>query len=83
MLISEIFANSQTLIERAVILSHGDRLQVPIAKLSESHSQVFARAATFEQAERNEIIGKIPGRTDLPLTATGEPELSTRIFILG
>ena len=43
-------------IERAVILSHGDELQVPIAELNASHSRVFAIASTFEQAERNVII---------------------------
>ena len=56
-------------IERAVILSHGDELQVPIAELNASHSRVFAPAPTFEQAERNVIIdalkaasGQISGR---------------------
>jgi formate hydrogenlyase transcriptional activator len=56
-------------IERAVILSHGDELQVPIAELSASHSRIFAPASTFEQAERNAIIdalktaaGQISGR---------------------
>jgi formate hydrogenlyase transcriptional activator len=43
-------------IERAVILSQGDELQVPIAELNASHSCVFAPASTFEQAERNVII---------------------------
>jgi formate hydrogenlyase transcriptional activator len=43
-------------IERAVILSHGDELQVPIAELNASHSRVFAPASTFEQAERAVII---------------------------
>jgi formate hydrogenlyase transcriptional activator len=56
-------------IERAVILSHGEELQVPIAELNPSHSRVFAPASTFEQAERNVIIdalraasGQISGR---------------------
>lgn len=43
-------------IERAVILSQGDELQVPIAELNASHSRVFATASTFEQAARNVII---------------------------
>jgi formate hydrogenlyase transcriptional activator len=56
-------------IERAVILSRGDELQVPIAELNASQSRVFATASTFEQAERNVIIdalksasGQISGR---------------------
>jgi formate hydrogenlyase transcriptional activator len=56
-------------IERAVILSHGNELQVPIAELKASPSRVFAPASTFEQAERNVIIdalraasGQISGR---------------------
>lgn len=56
-------------IERAVILSQGDELQVPIAELNASHSRVFATASTFEQAERNAIVdalkaasGQISGR---------------------
>jgi formate hydrogenlyase transcriptional activator len=43
-------------IERAVILSQGDELQVPIAELNASHARVFATASTFEQAERAVII---------------------------
>jgi formate hydrogenlyase transcriptional activator len=43
-------------IERAVILSDGDELQVPIAELQASHSRVFAAVSTFEQAERSVII---------------------------
>ena len=43
-------------IERAVILSQGDELQVPIAGLNASHSRVFATASAFEQAERNVIV---------------------------
>jgi formate hydrogenlyase transcriptional activator len=57
------------LIERAVILSHGDELQVPIAELNASRSHIFSQASTFEQAERNVIIqalktasGQISGR---------------------
>jgi formate hydrogenlyase transcriptional activator len=56
-------------IERAVILSHGSELQMPIAELSASHSRVFAPASSFAQAERNAIIdalkaasGQISGR---------------------
>ena len=56
-------------IERAVILSLGDELQVPITELSASHSPGFATASTFEQAERAVIIdalksacGQISGR---------------------
>ena len=56
-------------IERAVILSQGEELQVPIAELYASHTRVFVPAATFEQAERNVIIdalksasGQISGR---------------------
>ena len=56
-------------IERAVILSQGEELQVPVAELAASHSRVFASASTFEQAERNVIIdalkaasGQISGR---------------------
>jgi formate hydrogenlyase transcriptional activator len=56
-------------IERAVILSHGSELQMPIAGLSSSHSRVFAPASSFAQAERNVIIdalkaasGQISGR---------------------
>jgi formate hydrogenlyase transcriptional activator len=43
-------------IERAVILSQGDELQVPIAELNPSHARGIAPASTFEQAERNVII---------------------------
>jgi formate hydrogenlyase transcriptional activator len=56
-------------IERGVILSHGNELQVPIAELNASHSRLFVPASTFEQAERNVIInalraasGQISGR---------------------
>jgi formate hydrogenlyase transcriptional activator len=43
-------------IERAVILSPGDELQVPIAELNASHTRGFAPASIFEQAERAVII---------------------------
>jgi formate hydrogenlyase transcriptional activator len=56
-------------IERAVIRSQGDELQVPIAELNASHARCFAPAPTFEQAERQVITdalrsasGKIAGR---------------------
>src|SRR4030095_8498177 len=56
-------------IERAVILSQGDELQVPLAELNASHARGFAPASTFEQAERAAIInalksasGQISGR---------------------
>jgi formate hydrogenlyase transcriptional activator len=56
-------------IERAVILSHGAELQVPIAELNASHARLFAPASTFEQAERTVIVdalraasGQISGR---------------------
>ena len=56
-------------IERTVILSQGDELQVPIAELNTSCSREFATAPTFEQAERTTIIdalksasGQISGR---------------------
>src|SRR5215471_10256111 len=56
-------------IERAVILSHGNELQVSTAELKASQSRVFAPASTFEQAERKVIIdalraasGQISGR---------------------
>jgi formate hydrogenlyase transcriptional activator len=43
-------------IERAVILSPGDELQVPIAELNASHTRGVAPACKFEQAERAVII---------------------------
>ena len=43
-------------IERAVILSQGDELQVPIAELNASHGRGLAPASTFQQAERQVII---------------------------
>jgi len=45
------------LIERAVILSCGEELEVPIAELLVPHSRrVFAPVCTFQEAERNIII---------------------------
>jgi formate hydrogenlyase transcriptional activator len=57
-------------IERAVILSHGDELAVPVAELQAAYScAVSAPASTFFQAERKVIIdalkaasGKIAGK---------------------
>ena len=57
-------------IERAVILSHGDELEVPVAELQASHSRgVSLSSSTFHDAERNVIIealkaasGQISGR---------------------
>jgi len=43
-------------IERAVILSPGDELQVPISELNDSHRRSSVPPSTFEQAERNVII---------------------------
>ena len=43
-------------IERSVILSQGDELQVAIAELDASHRCGIASGFTFEQAERNVII---------------------------
>jgi formate hydrogenlyase transcriptional activator len=52
-------------IERAVILSQGEELQVPIAELKTSDSHGIVLAATFEQAERNVI-------TDALKSASGQ-----------
>jgi formate hydrogenlyase transcriptional activator len=57
-------------IERAVILSHGEQLEVPVAELEASYScSVAAPASTFHQAERNVIVdalkaasGQVSGR---------------------
>src|SRR3984893_9183859 len=43
-------------IERAVILSHGDELQAPVAELNAPQARGFAPSSTFEQAERAVII---------------------------
>jgi formate hydrogenlyase transcriptional activator len=44
-------------IERAVILSHGEQLEVPVSELEDSYSNNgFVPASTFHQAERNVII---------------------------
>jgi formate hydrogenlyase transcriptional activator len=56
-------------IERAVILSQGDELQLPVAELNASRSRGIVPAPTFEQAERAAIVdalraasGQISGR---------------------
>jgi len=56
-------------IERAVILSQGEQLEVPVAELESSHSSSVVPASTFHEAERNVIIdalkaasGQISGR---------------------
>jgi len=57
-------------IERAVILSQGEQLEVPVAELENSHSfSVAVPASSFHEAERNVIIdalnaasGQISGR---------------------
>ena len=43
-------------IERAVILSQGEELEVPIKELKASHSRQIAPVPTFENAERAAII---------------------------
>lgn len=59
----------ENFIERCVILTPGDELQVPIAELNASRTRGFAPASTFEQAERAVIMdalksasGQISGR---------------------
>jgi formate hydrogenlyase transcriptional activator len=44
-------------IERAVILSHGEELEAPIAEFQASHScNASSPASTFHEAERNVIL---------------------------
>jgi formate hydrogenlyase transcriptional activator len=43
-------------IERAVILSRGAELEIPIAELGSTQSREFVHASTFHQAERDVII---------------------------
>ena len=43
-------------IERAVILSNGAELEVPLAELKPSHMPEMTSGSTFQQAERNVII---------------------------
>jgi DNA-binding NtrC family response regulator len=43
-------------IERAVILSQGEKLEAPMAELKASHSRQIASISTFENAERAAII---------------------------
>jgi formate hydrogenlyase transcriptional activator len=47
-------------IERAVILSHGEELEVPIAEFQTSHScNASSPGSTFHEAERNVILGAL------------------------
>lgn len=47
-------------IERAVILSHGEELEVPIAELQISHSHnAFSPVSTFHEAERKVILAAL------------------------
>jgi formate hydrogenlyase transcriptional activator len=60
----------ENFIERCVILTQGDTLQIPEAEIKKSASRnVVAGSATFEQAERQVIVdalkaasGKIAGK---------------------
>jgi formate hydrogenlyase transcriptional activator len=59
----------ENFIERAVILSRGDELNVPIAELKKSSARNAAPVSTFQEAERRVIIealkaaaGRISGR---------------------
>jgi formate hydrogenlyase transcriptional activator len=59
----------ENFIERAVILTQGDELNVPIAELKKSAVRNAARVSTFQEAERQAIIealkaasGRISGR---------------------
>ena len=59
----------ENFIERAVILSQGEELKVPLAELKNAQTQNGSSATTFEQAERATIIdalkaasGQISGR---------------------
>jgi formate hydrogenlyase transcriptional activator len=49
----------ENFIERAVILSQGEELRVPIAELKSAPMQTVSSGATFEQAERIAIIGAL------------------------
>jgi formate hydrogenlyase transcriptional activator len=56
-------------VERAVVLSQGEELQVPTGELKASYSSETTSISTFEQAERNVIMdalksasGRIAGR---------------------
>jgi formate hydrogenlyase transcriptional activator len=46
----------ENFIERAVILSHGQELNVPMSELRSASSRSAAPVSTFQQAERNAII---------------------------
>jgi formate hydrogenlyase transcriptional activator len=59
----------ENFIERAVILSKGDELNIPIAELNKAASRITRPPSTFQQAERDAIIdalkatsGKLSGR---------------------
>jgi formate hydrogenlyase transcriptional activator len=59
----------ENFVERAVILSQGEELKVPLAELKTTQTQVSSAATTFEEAERKTIIdalkdasGQISGR---------------------
>lgn len=49
----------ENFIERAVILSQGEELKVPIAELKSAPMHTVSSGATFEQAERIAIIGAL------------------------
>jgi formate hydrogenlyase transcriptional activator len=44
----------ENLIERAVILSQGEELKIPISELKNVQTQANSSATTFEEAERNQ-----------------------------
>jgi len=59
----------ENFIERAVILSQGEELKVPLTELKNTQTQAGTTATTFEQVERKAIIdalkeasGQISGR---------------------
>ena len=52
----------ENFIERCVILTQGDELNVPRAELNRSAGRtVIAAASTFEQAERQAILDALKG----------------------
>jgi formate hydrogenlyase transcriptional activator len=59
----------ENFIERAVILSHGDELNVPMSELKRASTRGTGPVSTFEQTERNAILdalkaaeGQVSGR---------------------
>jgi len=46
-------------IERAVVLSLGEELKVPVGELTVCHSSEITSISTFQQAERNAIVGAL------------------------